>query len=155
LCAAVGKRTFAALSKIGIRTIFDLERAVLDARVSTPHIRHEIGKLIVQELNPEGRTQLGLADTDAHTAASDRTVTTFVEVAVDYLHVQRLRQIYNCITERLGRENIRLDCASPPRVRKSHFLRKRAEMPTVARTKVEIVASDGRSGDLPKASAMS
>jgi hypothetical protein len=108
LCSAVGPRAFVDLSRIGIRTIFGLERAVLDARISTAAFRHEIGRIIIHGLDAGGQKKIGLSPGDVHTAESDRTVTAFVEVAIDDLHVQRLRQIFNCVADRLGRVITRL-----------------------------------------------
>lgn len=48
LCAAVGPKVLVEIWKLGIRTIFDLERAVLDDGVSTPELRRTIGEFCFQ-----------------------------------------------------------------------------------------------------------
>jgi hypothetical protein len=108
LCCVVGSQTFTALSKFGIRTIFDLERAVLDSRISTPDIRREIGRRILTSVQADGQPPADLQSASKDPTECDRNVIGMVEVLIDDLHVQRLRQIYNCVTDRLGRQNTRL-----------------------------------------------
>jgi hypothetical protein len=106
LCAALGPKGLLELWKMGIRTIFDLERAVF--ATSTMVLRHEIGKIVVLGRTPEERARLGLGAEDKPSEETDQTVIALVEVLVDDLHIQRLRQIINRISERLGSENLRL-----------------------------------------------
>ena len=108
LCCVVGSQGFTALGKFGIRTIFDLERAVLDSKISTPDMRDEIGRWIFPAVRTEGQPPVDLRIVNTSAPNRDRNVIGIVEVLIDDLHVQRLRQIYNCVTDRLGRENTRL-----------------------------------------------
>ena len=114
LCAVVGPKALTELWKLGIRTIFDLERSVFGK--SSLALRHEIGKIIVSGRKPEEQARLGLAAADGPSQQTDQTVVALVEVLVDDLHIQRLRQIVNRISERLGLENMRLGnpSAQPP-----------------------------------------
>src|SRR5262249_40870266 len=105
LCAVLGPKALMELWKLGIRTIFDLERAVFGT--SSLALRHEIGKIIVSGRKEEEQARLGLAAADQPSKQSDETVLALVEILVDDLHIQRLRQIVNRISERLGAENMR------------------------------------------------
>jgi hypothetical protein len=106
LCAALGPRIVTELWKIGIRTIFDLEMAVLGN--STAGLRHEIGRVIVSGRNEKEQSQLGLGPGSVPSKDTDRIVIALVEMLIDDLHIHRLRQIWNRISERLGPENRRL-----------------------------------------------
>jgi hypothetical protein len=106
LCAALGPRIVTEIWKMGIRTIFDLEMAVLGN--STASLRHEIGRVIVSGRNEKEQSQLGLGSGSVPSKETDRIVITLVEMLIDDLHIHRLRQIWNRISERLGPENRRL-----------------------------------------------
>jgi hypothetical protein len=137
LCCAAGTQGFTALGKIGIRTIFDLERAVLDSKISTPAMRQEIWRRMMTGLRAEGQPPINLI---AKEMEDESNVIGMVEVLVDDLHIQRLRQIYNCITDRLGSENRRLKFAWP-RKRKAQFETEITEesSPTPSRTELAVV----------------
>lgn len=106
LCAAVGPKKLTKLWSLGIRTIFDLERAVLDDSFTTPELRSLIGKILINDPRNETSGPSNLCPYPAN--SSDRTFVALVQNLVDDLHVQRLRQIWNRISERLGEDNLRL-----------------------------------------------
>jgi hypothetical protein len=133
LCCVVGSKGFTAFGKLGIRTIFDLERAALDPRISTSQLRHEIGRVIFSAVPAGGQQPPVLLNPEMPTADGERNVVGIVEVLLDDLHVQRLRQIHNCVTDRLGRENTRLNAARRGRMRFE-----RSEPPATIRPKAEI-----------------
>jgi hypothetical protein len=93
--------------KLGIRTIFDLERALMGAS-STRELRHEVGKIIVLARSAEEQERLGLAAASGPSDTADKTVLALASILLDDLHIQRLRQIANRIAERLGLQNLHL-----------------------------------------------
>lgn len=107
LCSALGPKAVIEFWKLGIRTIFDLERALIGAS-STLELRHEVGKIIVLGRSDEERERLGLGAASAPSAAADLTVLALASIILDDLHIQRLRQIANRIAERLDFENLHL-----------------------------------------------
>jgi hypothetical protein len=111
LCAVVGSKGLTEMWKLGIRTIFDLERAVLDDGFTTPHLRHAIGRALI--ITPEARKALSFDTTNSHTQESDATIIALVRTVLDDLHVQRLRQIWNRISERLDTRNLELIKIAP------------------------------------------
>jgi len=141
LCGVVGLRGFTALSKLGIRTIFDLERAVLDSKISTPGIRQEIGRWIFTGIRDDGQPP-DLRVVSAPTTDCDRNVIGMVEVLIDDLHVQRLRQIYNCVSDRLGHENARLK-STVRNATKAQAVRLELSAPKLAKTELTIVQAPG------------
>lgn len=107
LCSAVGPKILVELWKLEIRTIFDLERAVLDESISTGQLRGAIGEILVSQ-NEAFHKRLAHDPEQPPNADRDATVKAIVEVMVDDLPTQRLRQIWNRISERLGEDNLRL-----------------------------------------------
>jgi hypothetical protein len=107
LCSALGPKAVIEFWKLGIRTIFDLERALIGAS-STRALRHEVGKIIVLARSPEERDRLGLGAASAPSEAADATVLALASILLDDLHIQRLRQIANRIAERLDLKNLHL-----------------------------------------------
>src|SRR6185295_807807 len=107
LCSALGPKAVIEFWKLGIRTIFDLERALIGAS-STLELRHEVGKIIVLGRSAEERERLGLGAASPPSAAADATVLALASIILDDLHIQRLRQIANRIAERLDFENLHL-----------------------------------------------
>jgi hypothetical protein len=103
LFAAVGPKTVIRLWKLGIRTIFDLEKAVLVDGHTTEQLRQAVGTALLagaddatrQRFGPEGGT------------LDDASIKALVENKMDDLHVHRLRQIANRIEAHLGQENKR------------------------------------------------
>ncbi|MEA2884119.1 MAG: hypothetical protein QOH32_3375 [Bradyrhizobium sp.] len=107
LCSALGPKAVIEFWKLGIRTIFDLERALIGAS-STRALRHEVGKIIVLARSPEERDRLGLGAASTPSDAADATVLALASILLDDLHIQRLRQIANRIAERLDLVNLHL-----------------------------------------------
>jgi hypothetical protein len=113
LCSALGPKAVIEFWKLGIRTIFDLERALMGAS-STRALRHEVGKIIVLGRSPEERQHLGLAPASVPSDPTDNTVLALASVILDDLHIQRLRQIANRIADRLGLQNLHLNHIAMP-----------------------------------------
>jgi hypothetical protein len=107
LCSALGPKAVIEFWKLGIRTIFDLERALIGAS-STRALRHEVGKIVVLGRSAEERDRLGLGAASAPSEAADATVLALASIILDDLHIQRLRQIANRIAERLDLQNLHL-----------------------------------------------
>lgn len=107
LCSALGPKAVIELWKLGIRTIFDVERALIGAS-STRELRHEVGKIIVLGRSVEERNRLGLGPASEPSEAADATVLALASIILDDLHIQRLRQIANRIAERLDLANLHL-----------------------------------------------
>jgi hypothetical protein len=107
LFSALGPKAVIEFWKLGIRTIFDLERALMGAS-STRELRHEVGKIIVLGRSPEQQERLGLAAASGPSDTADKTVLALASIILDDLHIQRLRQIANRIAERLGLQNLHL-----------------------------------------------
>jgi hypothetical protein len=107
LCSALGPKAVIEFWKLGIRTIFDLERALMGAS-STRELRHEVGKIIVLGRSAEEQKRLGLDPTSVSSDIADKTVLALASIILDDLHIQRLRQIANRIAERLGLQNLHL-----------------------------------------------
>jgi hypothetical protein len=111
LCAAVGPERFLLFRKINIRTIFDLERAVLDA--SAPLGSRQMAGAVL--LASDGKTnmfrEIGVRPLDVTYRDFDKALTTWVNVEViehlvrmvmDDLHVHRLRQIRRALEASQG-----------------------------------------------------
>jgi hypothetical protein len=95
LCTAVGPERFLMLRQINIRTIFDLERAALHEKESTPQGRALIGSvLFAGSATDKGPVTITVPD--------DATLKQFIRVMMDDLHIYRLRQIWNHISDKLG-----------------------------------------------------
>jgi hypothetical protein len=91
------------------------------------------------------------------TANGERNVVGIVEVLLDDLHVHRLRQIYNCVTNRLGHENTRLNLGVRSRTRKVAVEVERSELPAAIRPTVEIALvpnARGKTATFAKAVAL-
>ncbi len=129
LCTVVGPDRFLLLKTLNIRTIFDLERAVMPhvpaqkapsgAAVPLPpsdDVVLAIGELLVRDSERDRamRTQLVLGPSVGDGRDGARTKPTVAEtqhmvaVMIDDLHVHRLRQIWRHIRDKLGGENERL-----------------------------------------------
>lgn len=98
LCVNVGAPAFAALKKHRIRTIFDLERAVL-AEGAPPSYLRAIGNVIFEGADPGFRRAVGLPPRpgDAPTEGVDidpETVRHAVAIMADDLHIHRLRALW-------------------------------------------------------------
>jgi hypothetical protein len=134
LCTIVGLERFLMLRQHNIRTIFDLERAVL-SRASTSQMRRFVASILLMPTAtsrsliattqsspvPIGRSpsdKLTAEEFDAYVtdlfgqsdsvSDPDRTIKHMVRVIVDDLHVQRLRQVWMNIAGRLGAPSLAL-----------------------------------------------
>src|SRR3954451_15060025 len=104
LCAAVGPHAVLRLWKLGIRTIFDLEKAVLGEGYTTRELRQAVGMALLADAD-EATIQVLQTQTPSGRVVDDDTIKAVVENKIDDLHVHRLRQITNHIAQRLGPEN--------------------------------------------------
>lgn len=101
LCASVGSERFLLFKKINIRTIFDLERAVLDP-CSPPGLKQIAGAVLLA--SDSGKANVGVRPLDMSHRDFDRALTScvnaeviehLVRVMMDNLHICRLRQLWN------------------------------------------------------------
>lgn len=127
LCAAVGPKVVLRLWKLGIRTIFDLEKAVLVTGYSTPQLRQAVGSALVADADEATRRHLGSPGAQS---IDDDTVKALAENKLDDLHVHRLRQIAKRIEARLGTENKRYTIQDPT-----------PKVPDAANDRLRVVAS--------------
>lgn len=98
LCANVGTEAFTALKKHKIRTIFDLERAVLADGAPVDYVR-ALGAVIFETAVPAFRERVGLPPSAAAMPAagaqiSTETVRHAAAIMGDDLHVHRLRVLW-------------------------------------------------------------
>lgn len=98
LCANVGTPAFIALRGHKIRTIFDLERAVLAAGAPADYVK-AIGAVMFADASPVFRTRVGLPATEdavpvAGAEISVDTVRHAAAIMGDDLHVHRLRALW-------------------------------------------------------------
>ena len=98
LFAAVGPGSVFRLWKLGIRTIFDLEKAVLVDGYTTEPLRQAVARALLADTEEPTRRHIGPQDGPF----DDATVEALVACKVDDLHVHRLRQIAMRIEARLG-----------------------------------------------------
>ncbi|WP_153003874.1 hypothetical protein [Aureimonas ureilytica] len=104
LCASVGPKALTALWRIGVRTLFDLERAALDPLCKNTKMLEVIGAAMFADLPPSAAQ----TPPDASTARYDETfVKANIEMRLDDPHVHRLRQIYMQVGERIGERHTR------------------------------------------------
>jgi hypothetical protein len=106
LCVNVGAPAFAALKNHRIRTIFDLERAVLAEGAPEPYLR-AVGSVLFQGADPAFRRALGLpaSATDAPVDGIDidpQTVRHAVAIMCDDLHIHRLRALWRTMLHTTG-----------------------------------------------------
>ncbi|WP_127075758.1 hypothetical protein [Rhodomicrobium lacus] len=106
LCAAVGPQRFLLLRKLNLRTIFDLEHAVLDP-AAPMGLKHMVGSVLLAN---DGKTNVmrdfGIRPLEATYRDFDKALSSWVNIEViehlvrvilDDLHVQRLRQVWQDI----------------------------------------------------------
>jgi hypothetical protein len=104
LCLVVGPKTFLELKRHNIRTIFDLERAVLGDLAPDPYVRM-VGRLLYANADPNVRELLCVAPTSGAPPQLDvQSIKHAVMVMLDDLHIHRLRQLWDEISKKLGRE---------------------------------------------------
>ncbi|MBY5635221.1 hypothetical protein HFO39_10585 [Rhizobium leguminosarum] len=94
LCASVGAEAMTSMWKLGVRTLFDLERAALDERCRHPELLQSIGRHL-------------LGHKDDKSDFSPEAITANIQMRLDDPHVHRLRQIYMQVGERIGERHWR------------------------------------------------
>ncbi|MEE7442073.1 hypothetical protein MOR12E_25400 [Methylobacterium oryzae] len=99
LCCSVGRDRIIRLWPLGIRTLFDLERLAERSGDENETLLIEVGRVIL------GPTLLPADLTDRASAAA--LVRRSIELRLDDPHVQRLRQIYIAVGDRLGSKSRR------------------------------------------------
>ena len=94
LCASVGPEALTKLWKLGIRTIFDLERLIQPDASNNGAMLAAVGDILFPMLGLKAQGQI----------PSDQ-VAANIRVRVSNCHVQRLRQIVIRVEEKLGEKN--------------------------------------------------
>ncbi|MDX0894990.1 hypothetical protein GOE07_29660 [Sinorhizobium medicae] len=90
LCASVGPSTMTSMWRLGVRTLFDLERAALDRRIQNVPLLQEIGKHLLGDPKDPSKT------------FDESAVRANIQMRLDDPHVHRLRQIYIQVGDRIG-----------------------------------------------------
>lgn len=104
LCLVVGPRVFFELKKHNIRTILDLERAVLGIDAPPAYVRM-IGSVIFADVATADRNMIMTKSADGTALELDvASIRHAVMVMADDLHVHRLRQVWSVISDQLGPE---------------------------------------------------
>lgn len=104
LCLVVGPRVFFELKKHNIRTILDLERAVLGIDAPPTYVRM-IGSVIFADAATAERNMIMTKSADGTALELDvASIRHAVMVMADDLHVHRLRQVWSVIRDQLGPE---------------------------------------------------
>jgi hypothetical protein len=99
LCSNVGPRAFAELRKHKIRTIFDLERAVLAEGAPAAYLA-ALGGVIFHNASADFRAALGLGDGRGEEASvAPEIVRHAVAIMADDLHVHRLRTLWRAMLQ--------------------------------------------------------
>lgn len=98
LCCSVGREKVIRLWPLGVRTLFDLERLAAPSAVRNEALLIEVGRIIL------GATMIEAAPDRA--SAVDLVVAS-IELRLDDPHVQRLRQIFIAVGDRLGPDSRR------------------------------------------------
>ena len=95
LCASVGPDALFKLWKLGIRTIFDLERAALSNGFVEDDLLRAVARIILPDL----------ADM---TSWNKQAIVADIRIRVDGSDTRRLRQIVNRLNQRLGWDSVSL-----------------------------------------------
>ncbi|TPP04655.1 hypothetical protein [Rhizobium glycinendophyticum] len=104
LCASVGPKAVTELWKVGVRTLFDLERAASYPLCNNTNMLEIIGAAMFADLQPTGSSNT----TNSSRAPYDEAfVKANIEMRLDDPHVHRLRQIYMQVGERIGQRHAR------------------------------------------------
>ena len=99
LCCSVGREKVIKLWPLGVRTLFDLERLAAPSEARNEALLLEVGRIILGA---------GMIDaTPANRATSVALAVASIELRLDDPHVQRLRQIYIAVGDRLGHDSRR------------------------------------------------
>lgn len=94
LCCSVGRDRIVRLWPLGVRTLFDLERLSAASGGTSEALLLEVGRVILGEALIPRDVKDG--------AAAAALVRASIELRLDDPHVQRLRQIYIAVGDRLG-----------------------------------------------------
>ena len=92
LCCSVGPSSLVKLWRLGIRTIFDLERAALDASCRHPEVLAEIGKALFGSENKSPAINI----------VSQEAIIADILVRLESPHVLRLRQLFIRVGDRMS-----------------------------------------------------
>lgn len=114
LCASVGPTTLLALWRLGIRTIFDLERVALDERCYDDDLIREIGAILWQGHDHGRAMARGEASGFPPPYPTLRAIRADIRFRLESPHVHRLRQIFNQVSESIGDEARRLPPVGGP-----------------------------------------
>lgn len=99
LCSNVGPRAFAELRKHKIRTIFDLERAVLAEGAPAAYLT-ALGGVIFHNASADFRAGLGLVHENGEEASvAPEILRHAVAIMADDLHVHRLRTLWRAMLQ--------------------------------------------------------
>lgn len=102
LCASVGPAALPKLWALGIRTIFDLERILLDQACRDDVLIATVGAVLWQHPGPLPAGSPNLA-----------TLKADIRFRLENPHVHRLRQIFNQVSLSLGKDARKLDPIDP------------------------------------------
>lgn len=104
LCTVAGPDRFLLLKTLNIRTIFDLERAVLD-KSADPEILKAVGAIILHDCSRDKAMRKDIADAASVTFIAGSfgapAVIQLTHVMLDDLHVYRLRQLWDRIKQKI------------------------------------------------------
>lgn len=106
LCCSVGPEALVKLWRIGIRTLFDLERAALDDNCRDDQLLLKIGAILLPTQTGSERNGSDNSDIN-YTAEIVNEIVASIVVRLDDPHVHRLRQIYIRIGNRIGSDSRR------------------------------------------------
>lgn len=99
LCCSVGREKVIRLWPLGVRTLFDLERLAAPSEARNEALLLEVGRIILGA---------GMIDgTSPNRATAVALAVASIELRLDDPHVQRLRQIYIAVGDRLGHDSRR------------------------------------------------
>ncbi|KQQ48614.1 hypothetical protein ASF58_04885 [Methylobacterium sp. Leaf125] len=93
LCCSVGRERVIRLWPLGVRTLFDLERLAAPSATRNEALLLEVGRIILGA---------PMIDAAADRQAAVDLVVASIELRLDDPHVQRLRQIFIAVGDRLG-----------------------------------------------------
>ncbi|MFI4974106.1 MAG: hypothetical protein ACHP84_06175 [Caulobacterales bacterium] len=99
LCLVVGAKTFVALKEHGIRTILDLERAVLSEYAPDAYVE-AVGEILFAEASPAFLNSIKKDGAAANGPIPADVVRHAVAVTADDLHIHRLRTLWIQIRDR-------------------------------------------------------
>lgn len=105
LCLVVGPDAFKALKSHNVRTIFDLERAVLSEGAPEEYVR-ALGAVILCQADKQFRSGLGIPTEGSPSSVKPDTIRHIVAIMGDDLHVHRLRALWKALMKSTaGTEN--------------------------------------------------